>query len=161
MCQFAKNRSPKIRQCVSSPKIIRQRFANGSVRQGPFAKDSPTCQFAKDHSPKIRQRVSYPKNQSLKIHQGVSSPRTIRQRFANVSVRQGPFAKDSPTCEFAKKPFAKDSRMCLFAKDHSPKIRQCVSWPKSIRQRFANVSVRQNQFAKDSPMRLLSSEKPN
>ena len=117
-----------------------------SLLQKPFAKNSP----------KIRQRVS--------------SPKTIHQRFANVSVPQKPFGKDSPkirqivakdlpTCQFPKchspnirQILAKDSPTCQFAKNYSPKIRQRVSSPKAIRetfakdspnsgQRFANVSV--------------------
>ena len=109
-CPLAKNHSPN----------IRQRFANVSVRQNPIAKDSP-CQFAEQQSPKIHQRVS--------------SPKRIPQRFAN----------DSSTCQFAKQTpqrFATDSPTCEFAKNHSPKIRQ----------RFANVSLRQKTFPKDSPM---------
>ena len=140
-CQFAKCHSPnirqwpKIRQRVSSPKTIRQRFAK-TVPQKPFPKirqivairqrDSPTCQFAKN------------------------SP-NIRQRFANVSVPQKPFAKDSPNSQFKRK-----IRQISSPKD-SPNIRQMSSSP-NIRQIFANDSptcqfpktIRQ-RFAKDSP----------
>ena len=180
--QFPKNHSPKIRR-VSSPKTIRQRFANVSARRKPFAKDSLTSQFAKNHSTKIRQCDSSPKairkndspkdsqtcqfarNDSPKSRQRVRSPRTIRQTFANVSVRQGAFAKysktsqfskdhspkHSSTFQFAKDHSPKDSLTCQIAKDHSPKIRR-VSSPKTFRQRFPYVSVRQKPFDKDSPM---------
>ena len=138
---FAKD-SPKIRKRVSSPKTIPQRFANVSVRPKAFTKDFPTRHFAKNHPPKISQRVS--------------SPKTIRQRLAN----------DSPTCPFARnhspnirqrvmicspKFFPKDWPTCQFAKNHSPNISQRVSSPITIRERFANVSVQQKPFPKDSP----------
>ena len=132
MCHFAKNHSPKIRHRVSGRKTIPQRCA----------KDSPTCQFAKNHFPKIRQRfaiVSVHKpfaKDWTEIRQRAGSPKTIRQRFANVSVPQKPFPKDSPKIrqrvsspKTIPQRFAKDSPMCQFAKNHSSKIRQ----------RFANV----------------------
>ena len=155
-CEFAKNCSPNIRELVSSPKTIRQGLPNVSARQKPFGKDFPTCRFAKTHSARNRQRqfgkdhsqnihqrfaiVSLRQNHSPKIHQ--DSPtghfeKTIRERCANVSVRQRPFAIDSATCQLAK--------------DHSPKIRQRVSSPRTICQSFVNVSLSQGQFAKNSP----------
>ena len=142
---MVKNDSPKIRQRVSSPKTILQRFPNVSVPQKPFAKDSPACQFSKSHSPKIRLRFAKdsPTCQFAKTH----SPK-IPQRFANVSVAQKPFPKDSPKIrQRVRSPKAICQR---FANDW-PKIRQRVSSPKTIRQRFANVSVPQKPFAKDSP----------
>ena len=132
-CLFATNHSPKICQRVSSPKTISQRFANLSVRQNPFANNSPKCQLAKNHSPMIWQRVS--------------SPKTIRQRFGNVSVRQKPFAYDLAVA-VSQNPFGKDSPTCQFAKKHSPMICQRVSSPKNIHQRVTNPSVRQG----DPPM---------
>ena len=118
---------------VSSPKPIPQRFV----------KDSPTCKFEKNHSSKIRQRVS--------------SPNTIRQRFANVPIRQQPFTKDSQTTihqRFAnvsvcEKTFGNDFPTCQFVENNSPKIR-CFSSTKTIRQRFTNASFRQTPFAKYS-----------
>ena len=125
---------PKIRQRVSSPKTSRQRFANMSVPQKPLPKDSPTCHFAKNIYPMIRQKT-FPKDSPdspqnipqrlAMIRQRVSAPKNIPQTFAN----------DTP-CQFVKptpQRFAKDSRTCQFAKKHSPKICQRPSSPKSIR----------------------------
>ena len=58
-----------------------------------------------------------------------------------MSVRRKPFAKDSATCQFPK------SHSPKIRKD-SPKIRQRVSSPKTIRQRFAKDSPT-CQFAKN------------
>ena len=120
-----------------------------SVRQLPFVKDSRTCQFAKDHSPKICQRISSRNTIRQIFAKIVGSQKTIRRRFANVSVCQA-IRQRSTKVSVHQKPFTKDSPTCQFAKNHSPKIRQRVCSPKPIPQRFANVSVRQGAFAKGS-----------
>ena len=118
-----------------------------SVRQLPFVKDSRTCQFAKDHSPKICQRISSRNTIRQIFAKIVGSQKTIRRRFANVSVCQA-IRQRSTKVSVHQKPFTKDSPTCQFAKNHSPKIRQRVCSPKPIPQRFANVSVRQGHAPK-------------
>ena len=85
-----------------------------------------------------------------KVRQRVSLAITIRQRFVNVLVREKQFAKDSLTSQFTKNHSPKIRQLFSSPRTIRQKIRQRVSSPKTIRQTFVNLLVHLGPFAKDS-----------